>query len=198
MFWRIPELSQAQPVGPNEIVIRGVKPGITSITVSDSNRRLTTIDINVIGDIRKLKAVLDKAFPDANIVPVPLKTGVMLTGNVVRASDLNTVVSVTKDYFPENVLNNLQVGGSQLIAMEVKVYEVSRSKIRNAGVDFSFANDTFQFISSIADLISKQTIGAGVVPSGGGNLSFGVVSGGDSFSAFLNFLEKRNIARFAG
>ncbi|MDB4534707.1 pilus assembly protein N-terminal domain-containing protein, partial [Vicingaceae bacterium] len=190
-----PEVVQAQPVSPNEIVIRGGKPGITSITVSDPNRKLTTIDINVIGDVRKLQAVLDRAFPDANIVPVPLNKGVMLSGNVVRASDIATVVNVTKDYFPANVLNNLQVGGSQLIAMEVKVYEVSRSKVRDVGVDWAYADDSFKFISSIADLISTASAGAGVLAAGGGNISFGAISNDSTFSAFIQFLEKRNVAR---
>jgi Flp pilus assembly secretin CpaC len=41
----------------------GIKPGVTSITVSDPNRNLTTFDIHVLGDVRKLEVSLQQPFP---------------------------------------------------------------------------------------------------------------------------------------
>lgn len=170
-----PSIVQAQPVAPNELVLRGIKPGVTSITISDPNRNLTTFDIHVIGDVRKLEFSLQQAFPDSTIKAVALSNGVMLTGTVARATDIPVVMSMTKTYYPESVLNKLQVGGSQMIAMQVKVYEVSRSKLRKLGVDWSFSNENIAIASSVSDIIKAFSNSPGAVPTASGQtFQFGV------------------------
>jgi pilus assembly protein CpaC len=177
-------------------VLRGIKPGVTSITVSDPNRNLTTFDIHVIGDVRKLEFTLQQAFPDSTIKPIALANGVMLVGSVARATDIPTVMSLAKTFYPESVLNKLQVGGSQMIAMNVRVYEVSRSKLRKLGIDWAFSSADFAIGSSVAEIIKAFTPTPGAVPTASGStLSFGVFSDSSQFTAFIEALERNSMAK---
>lgn len=191
-----PTIIQVQPIAPNELNVRGIKPGVTSITISDPNRNLTTFDIHVLGDVRKLEASLQQAFPDSAIKPVALSNGVMLTGTVARATDIPIVVSMTKTYYPETVLNKLEVGGSQIVAMQVKVYEVSRTKLRALGIDWAYSNSNFAIASSVADIIRAFSNTPGAVPAATGQtLQFGVFDDGGRFDAFIEALEQNSLAK---
>ncbi len=189
-----PQVVQAQPVAPNELVLRGLKPGFTSITVSDPDRNLTTIDIHVLGDVRKLEAALNHAFPESTIKPLATQTGVLLQGTVARATDISPIMEMTRNYFPDGVVNQLQVGGSQMIAMQVKVYQVSRTKLRRLGIDWSVAGKNFNFVSSVSEIIQGGA-SSGTVSANGQNLTFGVFSSDSSLNTFLQALERNDIAK---
>ncbi len=189
-----PDIIQATPVAPNEILISGLKPGISTITVSDPSKKLQTLTVHVTVDVRKLERAFAKHFPDSLIRVDALQTGVILTGYVARADQIENVIAVARDYFPTNVINELRVNGSQNIAIKVKVYEVSRSKFRSLGVDWSLIGDDFGIVSSVSDLISEFSLADGGV-TGDGNFTFGVVGGNTAFNAFIEALEVRNVAK---
>ena len=133
-----PEIVQATPVSPNEVLITGLKPGISTLTVSDADQNLQMISVEVKVDTRKLELAFRNYFPDSEIKVHPLQTGVILAGHVARADQVANIMAVARDFFPTNVVNQLQVNGNQNIAIKVKIYEVSRSKLRQLGVDWSF------------------------------------------------------------
>ena len=188
-----PDVISATPVAPNEILITGIKPGISTVTISDPDKNLQMITVEVTIDVRKLERAFAAHFPDSQIKVAALKTSVILRGNVARADQVQNILAVARDYFPTNVINELQVNGSQNIAIKVKVYEVSRTKLRQVGVDWAYLSPDFQFVTSIADLI--QEVSTGGVDANLGNLSFGVLNDGRSFNAFIKALEKNNLAK---
>ena len=189
------EVLQATPIAPNEILIRGLKPGVTTLTMIDQAKKSQTIEIHVLGDVRKLEAILKMYFPDSHVKVNAMNTGVFLAGTVARADEVNKIVDVSKRYFPE-VENNLRVGGSQLVAIEVQVYEVSRTKLRQLGVDWSINSGTTTIVQSVADLISAASVSPGTLSAGSGQtLSFGVINDGTTFTSFLQALEKKNLAK---
>lgn len=188
-----PEVVSATPVTPSEILITGLKPGISTITVSDPDKNLQMITVEVTIDVRKLERAITTHFPDSQIKVAALKTSVLLKGNVARADQVQNILAVARDYFPTNVINELQINGSQNIAIKVKVYEVSRSKLRQLGVDWSYLSPDFQFVSSVADLIQSASTGGAAAT--GSNLSFGVLNDSNAFNAFIQALEKNNLAK---
>jgi pilus assembly protein CpaC len=102
---------------------------------------------------------------------------------------------VARDFFPTNVVNNLQVNGNQNIAIKVKVYEVSRTKLRQLGIDWSYISPDFSLISSVSQIITAVNANAGVTASGN-TLAFGVVDdGGSQFDSFIQTLERHSIAK---
>lgn len=187
-----PEVISATPVAQNEILVTGVKPGISTITVSDPQKNLQTITVEVTIDVRKLERAFAAHFPDSQIEVDALKTSVILKGHVARADQVKNILAVAQDYFPTNVINELQVSGSQNIAIEVKVYEVSRTKLRQLGVDWSFLGGDTTLVSSVADLIQEVSTGTGAV---GQNISFGVLNNSNQFNAFIRALEQNSLAK---
>ena len=190
-----PGIVQATPVAPNEILISGVKPGISTITISDPNKNLQTIKVQVTVDVRELENAYAKHFSDSQIKVDALQTGVIVSGFVARADQIENVMAVARDYFPTNVINHLQVNGSQNIAIKVKVYEVSRSKLRKLGVDWSIIGEDFGIVSSVSDLIQEFSLANGTVSGSGQNLTVGVVGNNTAFNAFIEALEQRNVAK---
>lgn len=187
------EVVSVTAVAANEILITGKSPGISTITVSDSSNNLQTITVEVTMDVRKLQRAFTAHFPDSQIQVSALKSSVILKGQVARADQIKNILAVATDYFPTNVINELQVNGSQNIAIKVKIYEVSRTKLRQLGVDWSYISPDFQFVSSVSDLI--QSVSSGGSAASGQTLSFGVLNNGNTFSAFIQALEKNNVAK---
>jgi len=190
-----PEILQATPVSPSEILITGLKPGISTITVSDTDENLQMINVEVKVDTRKLELAFRNYFPDSQIKVHPLQTGVILAGHVARADQVANIMQVASDFFPSNVVNQLQVNGNQNIAIKVKIYEVSRTKLRELGIDWSYLGDDFSIVSSVSQIIQAANRTSGV-SAGANTLAFGVVDeGGRQFDSFIQTLERHSIAK---
>ena len=189
-----PEVVQATAVSPNEILLTGIKPGVSSVTVSDPDKNLQTISVEVTVDTRKLELAFSKYFPDSQIKVHPLQTGVILAGHVARADQVANIMATARDYFPTNVVDQLVVNGNQNIAIKVKIYEVSRTKLRRLGVDWAYAGRRFNAVTSVADLI-QEINGNGQAAANVGTLNFNVFDNGRSFQAFIEALERNDIAK---
>ena len=189
-----PEVVQATAVSPNEILLTGIKPGVSSITVSDPDKNLQTISVEVTVDTRKLELAFSKYFPDSQIKVHPLQTGVILAGHVARADQVANIMATARDYFPTNVVDQMTVSGNQNIAIKVKIYEVSRTKLRRLGVDWAYAGRNFNAVTSVADLI--QAINAdGSASANPGTVNFNVFDDDSRFQAFIEALERNDVAK---
>ena len=190
-----PEIIRATPIGPREVLISGLKPGISTVSVSDASKNVQLVTIHVTADTRKLKAAIRKFFPDSSIRVDALQTGIVLSGQVAMADHIQQVTAIAQDYFPTNVINRLQVDGSQLVAIKVKVYEVSRTKLRRLGIDWAIDGDDFAIGSSISGLIQEIGIGSRTVTGAGQTLTFGVLGDRTDFTSFIEALEQNNLAK---
>lgn len=186
-----PEIVRAVCITPNAINLTGVRPGVTTITFSDPNKNLHTITVDVAIDTRKLEMTLKQYFTDSSVKVTPLQTGVLLTGYVARAEDVNNVLAVTRDFFPSNVVNQLRVDGSQVVATEVRVYEVSRTKLRRLGIDWAGFGENGRIVSGFSDLMSNINDLTTVQ----GNFTASVFNDPNGLTAVLNALEQKNVAR---
>ena len=187
---------RVRPVARNELMVVGLRPGVTAITVSNPQGELQHVEIQVIADARELQRTLDRQFPSSNVRAIPMKQGVMLTGTIGNANDINTIVELASDYFPARVINRTVLDGSQMVAIEVKVYEVSRTKLRRLGVDWAVVTSGFNIGSSVAGIITQLSASPGTLPTAGAApITFGVLSNGDNFQAFIDTLEQRDMAK---
>lgn len=192
-----PEVIQASPVSSNEVLITGLKPGVSSITISDPDKNLQTIAIEVLVDTRKLTLAFKEYFPDSSIKVHPLNSGVILAGHVARADQVANIMAVARDFFPTNVVNQLQVNGNQNIAIKVDVYEVSRTKLRQLGVDWAFLGENVNVVSSVSDIIQAISSNNGNTEfqTQNENFSFGVLNDNTQFQSFIQALERNNVAK---
>ncbi|MCA9099534.1 MAG: pilus assembly protein N-terminal domain-containing protein [Planctomycetales bacterium] len=135
---------KATPLDPQRIQIFAQSTGIAQVNLWDENNQIHTVDVIVTGDGRELEMILEAQFPNASLTVSPLENSVIIGGYVTHAEHVNKVVEIASDYYPK-VINNVELAGVQQVLLQVKVMEVSRTKLRNLGVDldFIFGDDTF-------------------------------------------------------
>jgi pilus assembly protein CpaC len=194
-----PDLVKASPLSPTQIQLTALKPGITQVNVWDEEDRVTTIDVIIYGDARELEMLLRSEFPDAQLRIRPLSSSVYISGFVPRGEQVGQIVRMAEDYYPK-VVNNITVGGVQQILLNVKVMEVSRTKLRSMGVDWSNINGNFFLTQRTGDIISNIDTQTGrpiVLAQGAGKdtLRFGIVNGADQFYGFLEALRQNELAK---
>jgi pilus assembly protein CpaC len=107
------------------------------------------------------------------------------------------------------VLNNIKVGGVQQVLLEVKVMEVSRTKLRNFGFDWGNIGRRGDFavngVSGLLNTAANQSSGAAAAgagtalgslqPGAGQNFTFGVLNSGNSFFGVLDLLTQKSVAK---
>lgn len=182
-----PDVLNVQPISANQIMVTGRRPGVSGLSVSDALGKQHTIDMLVIGDTRQLQITLAELFPRTTIRAFALNTNVVLTGHVQKISQIKQAEDVAKDFFPNGVRNMLTIGGPSKIALECKVVEVSRTKLRDIGIDWSLATSGFAIQNSASALLDDGT--------GTGNFFFRIIDGTDQFPLFLNLLRQNNLAK---
>ena len=92
----------------------------------------------IYGDARELEVALQTQFPHSSIRVYRYSESLVLTGFVDRPDHVSPIMRLAEDYAPK-VINNITVGGVQQILLKVKVMEVSRTKLRELGVDWACA-----------------------------------------------------------
>jgi pilus assembly protein CpaC len=186
-----PSIVRATPVAANEIILTGLKTGMATLTVADPDQNVRIISVNVVMDLRKLEFAIRTHFPTSNIRLTALQSGIMVDGTVARAEDVELIMAVARDFVPTNVINKIRVDGSQTVAIEVRIFEVSRTKLRNLGVDWRVAGDNFNIVSGFADVLSSLSDAVG----NNGNARFGIFNDSTNLNVFLNMLEQKNVAK---
>ena len=177
---------------------------MTQVNLWDEHDRIHSIDVMVFGDSRELNLVLHAQFPHASIKVRPSANSVILSGFVPEPDQASQIIKIAEDYYPK-VVSMLKVGGVQQILLHVKVMEVSRTKLRELGVDFWTNNNSFFAVSSISGLITPNSAAAastaGALPapaiSGTGNdtFRFGILSGQTAFFGFLEAMRQYNLSK---
>src|SRR6185437_1390752 len=104
-------------------------PGVTQVNLFDPDDNIYSVDLIVFPDARELAMLLRTQFPTAALKVVPTATSVIISGYVDDPSMVQRIVDIASDYSPK-VLNNIRVGGVQQVLLQVKVMEVSRTKLR--------------------------------------------------------------------
>ena len=191
---QIPEVVDASAISADEILLTGLKPGISLLTVVDAQGNSQTLTVSVKIDVRILQRAIDKVFPTSQVTVDALSNKVVLSGYVSDSEQVAPITELAQDYFPQGVIGNLRVAKSPNVAIQVKIYEVSRTKLRRLGVDWSFLGPNFQGISSFSDIIQGIS-DEGVIQTSGATFSGGIVGDGRAFGAFIDALEQHDMAK---
>lgn len=178
-----PEILQLTPLSPRQIQVFARKPGVTQVNLWDENNQIYTVDMIVYGDASELTMVLKDAFPKSSLHVRQVSNSVMISGFVEDPADMAAIVQIAEEYYPK-VLNNMKVGGVHQVLLHVKVMEVSRTKMRTLGFDWTLISG-----SSVV-----TSMGAGVTTMAE-TFSFNVLSGGSAFFGMLEALRQNNLAK---
>lgn len=140
--------------------------------------------------------MLQAHFPRASLKVVPTANSVIISGYVDDPNMVTRIIEIAEDYHPR-VINNITVGGAQQVMLQIKVMEVSRTKLRTLGIDWVNISGSGDFVASgITGLLQGAALNAGTVSTTGGEtFSLGVVDPGNAFFMFLEALRQNNLAK---
>lgn len=182
-------------LSPNQLLLKGLKPGVDSLVVTGKDGQSDTIDILVTPDTRALTENIKTLFPDSAVKIVPLQNTVVLTGYAKSPEQAAAIEKMTKDYFP-NAHNMLQVDGNQIVMINTTFIEVSRTKAREMGIDWGGFSSGSPFFFNLDGGIDIPGLFA-APPTLGGNsgIGFGTQTSNSNFLYLLKLLEQNNCAK---
>ncbi|MEO0530735.1 MAG: type II and III secretion system protein family protein [Planctomycetota bacterium] len=202
-----PELLAVTPLSATEIQVSAKKAGVTQVNLWDEDGQIHTVDVFIYGDVRELEHALATQFPNSAVRVYRYSQSLVLTGFIDRPDYVDPIRQLAEDYAPK-VINNISVGGVQQVLLKVKIYEVSRTKLRQLGVDIGTIGNHGYFGTSVSGLINNvgsagnpfgivQTAQAvkGITDTAGQTVEFAVTNGNDAFLGFIDALQERNAAR---
>ncbi len=129
------EVLSATPVSENQIQIFAKAPGTTQLNLWDTDEKLYTVDVTIVADAREVEGILSSQLPQATLRVTPLEDSAIVSGSVTSADDVDRAVAIVEQFYTR-VINNIQVVGVQQVLLHTKIMEVSRTKLRDLGVDW--------------------------------------------------------------
>ena len=126
------------------VIARGV--GTTDIVITGAGGRvIQQLDVRVVTDHVGIKAALAQLLPEHNINVAVFRDTIFLTGTVRSASDSANAVVIARRFVGSdaNVINMLNLRGSQQVILQVRVYEMARTVTKNFSVNNVFNYELF-------------------------------------------------------
>lgn len=196
----------ATPVSQNQIQIFAKAPGTTQLNLWDVNDKLYTVDVTVTPDAREVEGILAQQLPLASLKVLPVNNSAIVSGSVTSVDDVDKAVAIVEQFYA-TVVNNIRVVGVQQILLHTRIMEVSRTKLRDLGVDwgvFSESGFLTTGAGSLGSIDTSGSIGVGAPGNLGNFLLSGegvqnatnrLVLGGGDFSALITALRRQDLVK---
>jgi pilus assembly protein CpaC len=201
-----PRVADLKVITPVQLLLTSHGVGTTDLTLWNKRDEPLVLALQVTRNLDRLKTQLAELFPEEKITVSTAGDLVVLSGEVsdVRVPERAAEVA---QLHAEKVANLIKVVGNQQVQLEVKFAEVSRSGLRNLGINFFHQDAGGRYLTGITN--PGQAIdGFASVPGTGGAVTPGIqgpsgtgfslfFSGLPSFpfSAVLNVLEQSGLAK---
>jgi pilus assembly protein CpaC len=191
------DVALAIPLTENRVQVAGLKPGVTQVNMFDMEGKVYTVDVVVTRDASELRDLLQSLYPEATIRVVPLENAVYISGFVPRPDMVDGIVRLAGVFY-DDVINEIAVGGVMQVALHVKVMEVSRTKLRQLGLDWQLLTSNASVYEGTAGLIAQAFDAEGneLVPGiGGDTIRLKGFWAADSFTAYLQALRECHLVK---
>ncbi|MBW2671357.1 MAG: type II and III secretion system protein family protein [Deltaproteobacteria bacterium] len=196
-FLFIPKINRKNRV--RDIYIKGLKPGVTNLTLWKNGQIFRIYDIAVTFNISMLKRRLHEILPDEEEIRIfSTKDSITLSGTVSSASSLNQVLVLAEAYAGEgNIVNLLNVSGGQQVMLEVRVSEMDKRVSKRLGINFSVVNTAGEFGVSLLGGLSGFLIDGGVSASDSATGLLRLISPGGNvtYTGIIDFLKKNGLVK---
>jgi pilus assembly protein CpaC len=187
---------------PKKVDLLGMLGGASQLTLTFADDSKASYSVIVQPDYEQLKFVIRQAVPTATVDIIPgVGNVIILSGSVSQPSDADTIIRIASSAVggtTQNVINALQVGGSQHVMIDVTVAQVDRTELRERGFAFSVQGSTATFTSILGGLatVAAGTGGTGTTftPGANANIFAGIVP--SNFNAALRALKTEGLAKF--
>lgn len=191
-----PEIADVMPLTDRSLYILGKKAGTTNVSIFDGLKQLVgVVEVEVTYNTPRLAADIDRlGSRGARISTANGKT--VLSGEVEDGVAAAKAVNLARQYGPE-VMNAMQVRGSQQVMLEVRFIEASRSAGKDLGVNWRAVGNNYGDPLKGA-LNFAAASGTGGLASGGtpfGAVVGRVLSSGVQADVLVQALEEKGLAR---
>ena len=196
-FLFIPKVNRKTRV--RDIYIKGLKPGVTNLSLWKNGQIFRIYDIAVTFNISQLKQRIHEILPEEKEIRMfATKNSVTLAGTVSSTSSLNQVMVLTKAYAGEgNIVNLLNVSGGQQVMLEVRVAEMTKRVIKRLGINFSVVNSAGEFgVSLLGGLSTFLTEGTTEFSDNTTALIRNISPGGNvQYTGIIDFLKGNGLVK---
>ena len=201
-----PRVADLKVITPMQLLLTSRGVGTTDLTLWNKHDEPLVLALQVTRNLDRLKAQLAELFPDEKISVSAAGDLVVLSGEVSDVRIPERAAEVAQLH-AEKVANLIKVVGNQQVQLEVKFAEVSRSGLRELGINFFHQDAGGRFLGGISNpglapdgfSAVPGASAAGLPPvqapaTGGFSVFF---SGLPTFpfSAILNVLEQSGLAK---
>ncbi|MGY4574071.1 pilus assembly protein CpaC [Bradyrhizobium sp. USDA 3256] len=190
-----PKIANAVVRSAQRAYIIGATVGQTNIVFFDAaGQQIAAYDIAVKRDLNGVRAALRAALPNADIQIEGVGEGVMLTGSAAspieaqQAGEIATRLVGSAD----KVVNSITVRGRDQVMLKVTVAEVSRSLIKQLGIDLTANLNYGTTVVKFTNNNPFTANNAALVPGNNLTTSFGAAP---SVSATLRAMESAGVVR---
>lgn len=155
-------IADVQVRSPTQIYVFGKKAGETTVSAtSKAGAVVFAANVRVGNNFDSLSSMLALAMPDAKVTATPMNGLVLLTGTVGAPEDAAEAERLVQAFVGEEtkVLSRLKTATPLQVNLQVRVAEVSRSFIKNIGVNFATRDATGGFLFGVGSGRSPGTIG---------------------------------------
>ena len=173
-----PKIANAVVRSSQRAYIIGAAVGQTNIVFFDSaGQQIAAYDIAVTRDLNGVRAALKQSLPNSDIQIEGVGDGVVLSGTAANPIEAQQAFDLAARLVggAEKVVNSIAVRGRDQVMLKVTVAEVSRSIIKQLGIDLS-ANLTYG--TAVVNFSNSNPLTALGHPLVGTNATTGSFGGG--------------------
>ncbi len=172
LFVADPGVADVQVRSSTQLYVFGKGKGETTVYATDrSGRVVYSTNVRVGNNISTVDDILRLAMPEAQIEATPMNGIMLLTGTVGSPGDVEEATRIVKAYVGEGteVIARLRTATPLQVMLKVKIAEVSRSLVKDIGVNFlSNSSNSNGFVFGAAQGTGiNTTTGAITVPAVG-------------------------------
>jgi len=150
VFVADPNTADVDVRSPTQLYVFGKAAGETTVYATNRTGGVVfSATIQVAANVGSVGDMLKLAMPDADIVVTPMNGIVLLTGTVAQPDDIAEAERLAQAFVGKDtqVLTRLKTATPLQVSLQVRVAEVSRSFVKNIGVNLTGQDTTggFQF-----------------------------------------------------
>ena len=188
-----PKIANAVVRSAQRAYIIGATVGQTNIVFFDAaGQQIAAYDIAVKRDLNGVRQALRAALPNSDIQIEGVGDGVMLTGSAASPIDAQQAGEIAARLVSgaEKVVNSIAVRGRDQVMLKVTVAEVSRSLIKQLGIDLTANLNYGTAVVKFNNANPFTANNAPLVPNNAITTSFG-----SSVSATIRAMESAGVVR---
>lgn len=153
VFVANPEIAEVAVKSPRLIYVFARKPGETTLYAVDQKEAVVAnLRLVVTHDLSTLSDGLSKMVPDGRVAAQSVNGAIVLTGAVGTAAEAEDARRLAARFLGdgEEVINRLHVTAPNQVNLRVRIAEVSRSALRQFGINWEALADVGDFTFGLA------------------------------------------------